>query len=183
MRDQFILLPVSQKLSSCLVAVAMMLVAGCAGKPMEVEPAAMTFPEPQRQYICVSDIYFGDTARAHVLSDGTTDVPVGDWLARLSGARFWTDSALKASGKPQPKVTAGFAQGTGVRAAEGFRDVEVQIVVQFQIMKPTGNAYYDLVGGRASGHSIGAASAQALGQALDRFESVLLSAGICRQVQ
>jgi hypothetical protein len=185
MRDRFDFSIIRQIVFCGSVTLASIFFAGCAVKQSQpdAQPAVVAFAEPEHQYICVSDIYFGETTRAHTLSDGKTDVPVGQWLAKLSAARFWTDSALKARGNPQPTVTAGFAPGTGVRPAKGLRDVEVQVILQFQIMRPTGNAYYDTVGGRASAETIEVASMQALNQALERMESVLANAGICRQVQ
>lgn len=173
------------KPSELLVVGLLVLLAGCAAKPaVQSAPAVM---EPAHQYMCVSKVYLSDISRAHTLSGNIGDddfvVPIGERLAQQLAARFWVDSTLQASGRPQPTITAGFAPGTGVRPAKRGGDIDVQVVLQFQLLKPTGQSYYDMVGGRAVADSADSAASQALGQALQRLESVLLTAGLCRSMQ
>lgn len=175
------------KPSGLLVTGLLVVLAGCAAKPSTESPPVAAMTEPERQYMCVSKIYLSDVSRAHTLS-GRIDgddfvVPIGEHLARQIAARFWVDSTRQASGRPQPTVTTGFAPGTGVRPAKRGGAADVQVVLQFQLLKPTGQSYYDMVGGKAVAATADVAANQALEQALQRLESVLTTAGICRSMQ
>lgn len=172
-----------------LLSLTVVMLAGCAtttdpaaGKATSPAGAVDITAEPARQYMCVSAVYVSEATRAQTVTQGSTVAPIGEWLARQLDARFWIDTALHSSGRPQPRISAGFAPGTGVRPAGGFGDdVEAQVVLQFQIMKPTGQAYFETVGGRAVADGVDHASAQALMQALDRLETMLVSAGLCNR--
>ena len=132
--------------------------------------------------MCVSRVHLSEATQAYQLSAGNDVAPLGSWLDEQIAQRFWVDAARKASGQPQPVVTTGFATGTGVRPA-GIGKVDAQVVLQFQLMKPTGQSYFDGVGGRATAHSVQQASREALDQALRGLEDVLTSTGFCRQME
>ncbi len=162
----------------------LLMAAGCAAPPAGQTAAGPA--ESQRQFMCVSKVYVSDVSQAHTLSGSLGGreftVPVGEWLDSQLAARFWQDATVRASGRPQPTITAGFAPGTGVRPA-GFNDAEVQLVVQLQLLKPTGQDYYDLIGGRATANTAAEATNDALEQVLRQLEMLLVNAGLCRQVQ
>jgi hypothetical protein len=173
-----------------LLSLVVVMLVGCATAtdPVTSKTASSTgvadiTAEPARQYMCVSAVYVSEATRAQTLTQGSTVAPIGEWLARQLDARFWMDAALRTTGRPQPRIAAGFAPGTGVRPAGGLGgNVEAQVVLQFQVMKPTGQAYYETVGGRSTADSVDQASARALMQALDGMETMLAAAGLCSRV-
>lgn len=170
-----------------LCAGLLLFLAGCATKPAAPPASETVLAEPQRQYMCVSKIFISDASRAYSLSgqlDGDAfAVPVGQWMNDRIRKVFWQDSTVKAGGRPQPTLAVGFAQGTGARPALRGDNAEVQVVLQFQILWPTGQAYNDIVAGRAAAQDTGQAAGAALVDAVQELERILLNAGVCRQVQ
>jgi hypothetical protein len=166
--------------------------AGCAVPPIatpENNTPNSQVAEPQNpavQLVCVTKVYLSEISRAHRLSGQTGGadfaIPVGECLNQQVKATFWEDSAVKASSRPQPAVNVGFAVGNGVRPAKRNGEVEVQVALQYQILRPTGQSYDNVAVGRATGKPEQAVK-DALSQALYRFETALINAGICRVIQ
>lgn len=170
----------------------LILLAACAAKPTVVErPLVEHSPvdvsrSSDHQYMCVTKVYLSEFSRAQMLTgdvDKSQVVPVGEILAKKMAARFWVDSAVAASGRPQPTATTGFAQGTGWRQSKSGKHADVQVVLQIQLLKPTGQSYYDNVVGRAEADTPDEASAQAVEKVLLQLEELLEAAGICRRVE
>ena len=119
------------------------------------------------------------------LSLGVGSVALGSLLDQAVQKMFWKDSVAAASGRAVPVVTLGFDGGTGA-----YRDsaLYLRISLQFQIFKPTGQSYLDIVVGESSSKSAADGSDAAvinaaLQQALGRLAGVLASAGVCRTMQ
>lgn len=154
--------------------------AACATQQQQATPVLV---EPEQQYICKAKILFSDATRefsTRETIDGTQYLlHLGEPLATQLPKIFWVDSAALHSGRPGPTVTVGFAGNTGIREnADG--DVVLQVGLQFQIFKPTGQSYTDIVSGQSSSSNGKQAAEEALALALVRLESMLESAGICR---
>lgn len=144
------------------------------------------------QYMCVSKIYLSDMTKAFLLpvADGGNggNVDAGKLLDKAVQGTFWTDASAAASGRPLPVVTLGFDGGTGVYTDPHNNKYFVQISLQFQIFKPTGQSYMDIAVGQSSapayGHAESEAAIQAaMTQALHRLEGILVSAEICRPMK
>lgn len=165
-------------LSSLLLT---LLLAACAGPRPDSDAVPRAVDTPVQQFMCVSRVRLSEASQAHTIAVGEDAAPIGEWLAQAVGERFWVDAMLRASGKPQPQIATGFATGTGVRPA-GLGQVEAQVVLQFQIMRPTGQSYDDIIGGRATARSVDEAARAALHQALGRLETALVNAGVCRRM-
>ena len=178
------------------IGLLLALLAGCATKPKVVEPTTAENPPVEHspvdvsrssshQYICVTKVYLSEFSRAQLLAGGegkSQVVPVGEILAKKIADRFWVDSAVVASGRPQPTATTGFAQGTGWRQPKSGNRADVQVVLQIQLLKPTGQSYYDNVIGRAEAATPVDASTEAVEKALLQLADLLEGAGICRRV-
>lgn len=144
------------------------------------------------QYMCVSKVYLSDVTKAFLLpvADGGDggNVEAGKLLDKAVQGTFWTDASAKVSGRVPPVVTLGFDGATGVYTDPNSGKYFVQISLQFQIFKPTGQSYMDVAVGQssapASGHAGSEAAIQAaMAQALHRLEGILVSAQICRPMQ
>ena len=172
-------------------ALLVLFLASCAmqEKPQVVEGLPVV---TDNQYMCVSKIYLSDMTKAFLLpvADGGKggNVDAGKLLDKAVQETFWTDASAAASGRPQPVVTLGFDGGTGVYTDPYNDKYFVQISLQFQIFKPTGQSYMDIAVGQssapASGHADSeAAIRMAMTQALHRLEGILVSAEICRPMR
>lgn len=103
---------------------------------------------------------------------------LGEPLTQQVKARFWSDAIAAQSGRPQPVVAIGFDARTATRAGDKRSDT-LHVGLQFQIFKPTGQSYLDILGGQSQAAQPEAAAAEALTRALDNLTSVLVNAGIC----
>jgi hypothetical protein len=145
-----------------------------------------------RQYMCVSKIYLSDLTKAFLLPVDSRhkgdNIQVGKILDKAVQNMFWTDSSAALSGRALPAITLGFDGGTGVYNDSGSNKYLAQISLQFQVFKPTGQSYMDVVVGQSSGPASGQAASEAainaaIMQALHRLGSALVNAQICRVVQ
>lgn len=144
----------------------------------------------KRQYMCASTIHVSDMSRGFLLpvdeDRSRGDVQAGKILDRMVQQTFWKDSTAAASGRALPALTIGFDGGTGVRTGNG--KYVAQISLQFQVFKPTGQSYMDIVVGQSSVSGSGQAAGEkaveaAMQQALHRLGNILANAEICRQIQ
>lgn len=106
---------------------------------------------------------------------------LGEPLAQQLSATFWTDSLSLQAGRPAPTVTVGFGNGTGVQKNQEGKE-RFQVSLQFQIFRPSGKSYLDIVAGQSTAKDPAKASAEALTIALMRLQGVLDNAGICRPI-
>ena len=177
------------RMCKTLLAMSLILLAGCVA---EVKPKERTAPEnialslgaQDAQYMCVSPIYLSDVTKSFNLPLGSDErtVALGALLDQAVQKKFWKETRPAFSGAEAPVVTLGFDGGTGA-----YRDstLYVRISLQFQIFKPTGQSYMDIVVGEASSsadNSDAVVVNAALQQALGRLAGVLNSAGICRSM-
>ncbi|MCC7516552.1 MAG: hypothetical protein IT470_04340 [Pseudomonadales bacterium] len=179
-----------RNLYTALLAVSMLL-AGCVAKTADEKPAfenvALSFSATSGQYMCVSPVYLSDVTKnfSMPLGDKQHTVALGSLLNQAVQKMFWKEAKAEAVGKAIPVVMVGFDGGTGA-----YRDdtLYTRVSLQFQIFRPTGQSYMDVVVGEASSKTVSNASDAAvvnaaLEQALGRLAGVLVSAGICRSLQ
>jgi hypothetical protein len=182
-------------LSACsrvfLLVLNSVLLMSCAiNAPEQSDTANESVNVTGRQYMCVSKIYLSDLTKAFLLPVDSRhkgdNVQVGKMLDKAVQNIFWTDSSAALSGRVLPTITLGFDGGTGVyNDSSKYR---AQISLQFQIFKPTGQSYMDVVVGQSSGPASGQSASEvavnaAIIQALHRLGSTLVNAQICRVIQ
>jgi hypothetical protein len=78
-------------------------------------------------------------------------------------------------------VTVGFGNGTGNQKNQDAQE-RFQVSLQFQIFKPSGKSYMDIVSGQSTARDPAKASAEAITIALLRLQRLLDNAGICRPI-
>ena len=177
-------------LSACsrffLVVLNSLLLVSCAA-PQNADESTALAVDADRQYMCVSKIYLSDMTKAFSLpaagSNKTGDIQAGKILDKAVQNIFWTDSSSAMSGRALPVVSLGFDGATGVDTNSS--KYYAQISLQFQIFKPTGQSYMDVVVGQSSGPASGQAASEAtinaaIMQALHRLGGTLVNAQICR---
>ena len=145
-----------------------------------------------RQYMCVSKIYLSDLTKAFLLPVDSRhkgdNIQAGKALDKAVQSIFWTDSSAALSARALPAITLGFDGGTGVYNDSNSNKYLAQISLQFQVFKPTGQSYMDVVLGQSSGSASGQVASEAainaaIMQALHRLGSILVNAQICRVIQ
>ncbi len=175
-------------MKSCLIFLMALLLTACASKPAPTpQTVQAVLPEPDHQYMCGARIHLSDATRefavpANDKGDGTM-IRLGELLNQQIQKTFWIDSVAASSGRPMPIVTVGFDGGTGVYRDERSGSNVAHVGLQFQIFRPTGQSYMDVTNGSSSLKATDQAVAASLTQAVQRLESILNRAGICRQVQ
>lgn len=181
-------------LSACsriflLVLNSVLLMSCAVNAPEQSDAANESVNVTGRQYMCVSKIYLSDLTKAFLLPVDSRhkgdNVQAGKILDKAVQNTFWTDSSAVFSGRALPAITLGFDGGTGVYNDSGSNKYLAQISLQFQIFKPTGQSYMNLVVGQSSGPASGQAASEAainaaIMQALHRLGGTLVNAQICR---
>jgi hypothetical protein len=169
-----------------------LLLSACAQSP-KTAPALtevpVTVPTPERQYMCVSKIYLSDITKAFIFpADDSGEgnvIAVGDLLDKRVKETFWIDTSPKADKRVAPNITLGFDRGTGVyRNPEGDGNL-VQLRLQYQIFKPTGQSFSSTSFGQYTAKTSDQAATikalhNAMEQALDRLADGLIQTGICK---
>jgi hypothetical protein len=159
-----------------------MLLTACVTQQQDITPA---LAEPMTQYRCNAKILFSDATREfstrEVMHSNTYVLHLGEPLTQQLSATFWTDSLTLQAGRPAPTVTVGFGNGTGVQKNQDGKE-RLQVSLQFQIFRPSGNSYLDIVAGQSTARDPAKAAAESITIALLRLQSVLNNAGICQPI-
>jgi hypothetical protein len=165
-----------------LLIIYSMLLTACVTQQQEITPV---LPEPTTQYRCKAKILFSDATREfstrEVMHDNSYVVHLGEPLTQQLSAIFWTDTLSLQTGQPAPTVTVGFGNGTGNQKNQDAQE-RFQVSLQFQIFKPSGKSYMDIVSGQSTARDPAKASAEAITIALLRLQRLLDNAGICRPI-
>lgn len=178
--------------SGCKVSLLLLsgLLVSCAAVEKTPPVANDDLATGKRQYMCLSGIHLSDMTKGFSLPvderSQRGDIQAGKILDKAVQETFWKDSAAALSGRALPTVVLGFDGGTGVQTSGG--KYFAQISLQFQIFKPTGQSYMDIVVGQSSAPASGPAASEkaidaAIKQALSRLENILVNAEVCRRVQ
>lgn len=169
-----------------------LLLSACAHTnkaPTALTDVPVTAPAPEHQYSCVAKIYLSELTKAYILpADDSGEgnvISAGDVLDKMVSDRFGVDANVR--GRVMPNVTLGFDRGTGVYKNPDEKGNLVQIRLQYQIFKPTGQSFSSSSFGQSPIRNTDQANTskaitKAMAQALDRLGDGLIQTGICKNI-
>ncbi|HQQ62088.1 MAG TPA: hypothetical protein PLF22_00795 [Pseudomonadales bacterium] len=159
------------------------------GTPAKLTDVPVKTSTPIHQYSCISKIYLSEITKAFLIpADDSGEgnvIRVGEVLDKMVSDMFWLDTTNTGIKRVAPNVTLGFDRGTGVyRHPDGNGNL-VQIRLQYQIFKPTGQSFSSSSFGqfparKANQDSTVLALNQAMMQSLERLADGLVQTGVCK---